>query len=269
MCEATLILSVVAGASSAVSQAQQQNAQYRAQVAEVHRSNAMARQDYINKLNIASHDDQLKGRQFEAELKAAAAEKTAYWKQLEINQIEQSRASTAAQMELQDKAEEAALKGQTLLAESIRAQGSLLASGMQSGQSMFGELQQAERELGFAQAEIDAGLLNAEQQYAMKEYDIALSQYSADATTFSSLRGGPTLAPSASFAPIEPIMKARPSKPSSLGPILGGITTGMTTYIGTKGFRGGGGKKLNQKSWKPGSSVAPGYDKGGPAGAYI
>ena len=237
MCEATLILSVVSGAASAVSQAQQQNAQYQAQVAEVHRSNAMARQDYINKLNIASHDDQLKGRQFEAELKAAASAKTAYWKQKEINQIEQTRASTAAQMELQDKAEQAALQGQTLLAESIRAQGSVLASGMQSGQSMFGELQQAERELGFAQAEIDAGLLNAEQQYDMKEYDIALSKYSADATTFSSLRGGPTLAPSASFAPIEPIKKSRPSKPSALGPILSGATTGMTTYIGTEAYR--------------------------------
>ena len=121
MCEATLILSVVAGASSAVSQAQQQNAQYRAQVAEVHRSNAMARQDYINKLNIASHDDQLKGRQFEAELKAAASEKTAYYKQLDINQQEATRASTAAQLELQEKYQSAALKAwpfiSSLLAE--------------------------------------------------------------------------------------------------------------------------------------------------------
>ena len=237
MCEATLILSVVSGAASAVSQAQQQNAQYQAQVAEVHRSNAMARQDYINKLNIASHDDQLKGRQFEAELKAAASAKTAYWKQKEINQIEQTRASTAAQMELQDKAEEAALQGQTLLAESIRAQGSILASGMQSGQSMFGELQQAERELGFAQAEIDAGLWNAEKQYGMKEFYIALSKFSADATALGQLDSGPTLAPSASFAPVKPIKKEPPSKPSPLGAIMSGVTTGMSTYVGTKGYR--------------------------------
>ena len=240
MCEPTLILSAVAGGAQAITGIQQQNAQYRAQVAEVDRSNMMARQDYINKLNIASHDDQLKGRQFEAELKAAASEKTAYWKQREINQIEQSRASTAAQMELNEKASQAALKGQTLLAESIRAQGSVLASGIQAGQSMFGELTQAERELGFAQAEIDAGLFSAEQQYAMKEYDIALSKYSADAVATSNLTGGPTIAPSASFAPIEPIMRNRPSKPSALGPILGGLTTGMTTYMATSGFRGGG-----------------------------
>ena len=70
MCEPTLILSAVAGGAQAITGIQQQNAQYRAQVAEVDRSNMMARQDYINKLNIASHDDQLKGRQFEAELKA-------------------------------------------------------------------------------------------------------------------------------------------------------------------------------------------------------
>ena len=245
MCEPTLILSAVAGGAQAISGIQQQNAQYRAQVAEVHRSNAMARQEYINDLNIASHNDQLKGRQYEAELKAAAAAKTAFWKQKDINQIEQSRASTAAQMELQDKAEEAALKGQTLLAESIRAQGSVLASGMQSGQSMFGELQQAERELGFAQAEIDAGLWNAEKQYAMKEYDIALSKFSADASAISQLDTGPTIAPSASFAPIVPIKKSLPDKPSPLGPIMSGVATGMSTYVGTKGYRdkklGGGG----------------------------
>tara|TARA_Y100001938_G_scaffold83578_1_gene114904 strand:- start:7608 stop:8327 length:720 start_codon:yes stop_codon:yes gene_type:complete len=237
MCEPTLILSAVAGGAQAITGIQQQNAQYRAQVAEVNRSNAMAKQDYINKLNIASHDDQLKGRQFEAELKAAASAKTAYWKQKEINQIEQARASTAAQLELQEKVDSAALQGQTQLAESIRAQGSILASGMQAGQSMFGELQQAERELGFAQAEIDAGLWNAERQYGMKEYDIALSKYSADASAISQLDGGPTLAPSASFAPVKPIMKEPPSKPSALGAIMGGVSTGMSTYVGTKGYR--------------------------------
>ena len=237
MCEATLILSVVSGAASAVSQAQQQNAQYQAQVAEVHRSNAMARQDYINKLNIASHDDQLKGRQFEAELKAAASEKTAYYKQLDINQQEATRASTAAQLELQEKYQSAALKGQTKLAESIRAQGSILASGMQAGQSLLGELTQAERELGFALAEIDAGLFNSERQYAMKEYDVALSKYSADATATGQLKGGPNFAPSASFAPIVPIKQELPEKPSALGPLMGGVTTGMSTWVGTKGWR--------------------------------
>ena len=236
MCEPTII-GLALGGAKAITGIQQQNAQYRAQVAAVDRSNAMARQKYINDLNIASHNDQLKGRKFEAELKAAAAEKTAYWKQKEINQIEQTRASTAAQMELQDKAEEAALQGQTLLAESIRAQGSVLASGMQSGQSMFGELQQAERELGFAQAEIDAGLWNAEKQYGMKEYDIALSKFSADAAALGQLDSGPTLAPSASFAPVKPIKKEPPSKPSPLGAIMSGVTTGMSTYVGTKGYR--------------------------------
>ena len=217
------------GGMKAISGIQEQNRAHSAQVAAVDRSNAMARQKYINDLNIASHNDQLKGRKFEAELKAAAAEKTAYWKQKEINQIAANQASTAEQMKLNEKIKKAQFESQANLAKSIQAQGTILASGMQAGQSMLLELNQAERELGFEQAQIDASIFDATRAYGIAQYGIDLDQYSADTQAYNSMKGGPSMAPSASFAPIKPIKQARPSKPSILGPILGGISTGLST----------------------------------------
>ena len=229
MCEPTII-GLALGGAKAITGIQQQNAQYRAQVAAVDRSNAMARQKYINDLNIASHNDQLKGRKFEAELKAAAAEKTAYWKQKEINQIAANQASTAEQMKLNEKIKKAQFESQANLAKSIQAQGTILASGMQAGQSMLLELNQAERELGFEQAQLDASIFDATRAYGIAQYGIDLDQFAADSQAYSGLEGGPTLAPSASFAPIEPIKQSRPSKPSILGPILDGVSTGISGY---------------------------------------
>ena len=229
MCEPTLLISAAMGGMKAISGIQEQNRAHSAQVAAVDRSNAMARQKYINDLNIASHNDQLKGRKFEAELKAAAAEKTAFYKQKAINQISANQASTAEQMKLNEKIKSAQFESQANLAKSIRAQGTVLASGMQAGQSMLLEVNQAERELGFEQAQIDASIFDATRAFGIAQYGIDLDQYSADQASANSLSGGPTMAPSASFAPIEPIKQARPSKPSILGPILGGISTGLST----------------------------------------
>lgn len=238
MCEPTLILSAAMGTMTAVQGISEQNRQHAAAVDRVNRSNALAKQDYINKIQISAFNDQ-KMRSFEAALDGAASEREALYKQRQINQLEADRASIAAKMELDDKIEEAQLKGQEQLAEMIRAQGTVLASDT-VGQSMLLEAQQAERELGFATATIDAGLWNAEQNYAMNEFDIALGKYAADHRAVSSLSGGPTEAPSASFMTIKPIKQQPPKKPSILGPILSGVTAGFTTYIGTSGFRGGG-----------------------------
>ena len=240
MCEPTLILSAVVGVGTTVSQIGEQNRQHSAQVAQVNRSNAIAKQDYLNKIQISKFNDQRKLDVFEAQLEGSVAEREAYYKQKQINQQEKDRASIAAQMELEEKVAEAQLKGQTALAEAIKAQGTVLA-GDTVGGSMLLEAQQAERELGFATAAVDAGLWRAEQQYAAKEYDINLSHYAADNQALSSMSGGPTLAPTASFMTTRPIKMNAPKKPSILGPIMAGIGAGFTTYLGTSGFRGGTG----------------------------
>ena len=69
-------------------------------------------------------------------------------RQKDINQLEQSRASTANQLKLQEKVAEAMFEGQEKLAESIRAQGTILASGMSAGQSTMLTLTDQERQLG-------------------------------------------------------------------------------------------------------------------------
>ena len=151
-------------------------------------------------------------------------------KQKEINQISATQASTAEQMKLQEKITAAQFQSQENLTKSIQAQGTVLASGQQAGQSLMLTLDQAERELGFEQAQIDASIFDATRAFGIAQYGIDLDQYSADTQTYNSMKGGPSLAPSASFAPVVPIKKKAPAKPSALGPILSGVTTGLSTF---------------------------------------
>ena len=231
MCEPTLILSAVVGGFQAISNIQEQNRQHQAAVDKVNRENEMARQEYLSKIQIAANKDQRKAQIFKAQLESAASEKSAYYRQKEINQSEANRASEAAQLELQEKNQAAQIKGMENLAASIKAQGTVLA-GNTAGQSMLLEAQQVERELGFQQAAIDATLLGDRAEYSMKEYDIAMGQYSADASAWSNMSGGPTLTPSASAMTVRPTLQRAPRKPSAMGAILGGITSGAGVYGG-------------------------------------
>ena len=86
MCEPTLIFSAAMGGMSAISGIQEQNRQHRAQVDAVNRSNAMARQKYINDIQISAYNDQQKLNVFDAQLNADVASQEAYFKQKEINQ---------------------------------------------------------------------------------------------------------------------------------------------------------------------------------------
>ena len=252
MCEPTLILSAVVGGFQAMSNIQEQNRQHAAAVAKVNRENEMARQEYISKIQISATKDQRKAQIFKAELEGAAAEKSAYYKQREINQSEADRASAAAQMELNEKIQTAQLQGMDSLVESIQAQGTILA-GNTAGQSMLLESQQVERELGIEQSKIDATLLGAQQQYGMKEFDIAMGKYSADAQAWGNLSGGPTLTPGASAMTVRPMKQRAPRKPSSMGAILGGITTGVGVYGNTDY----GGRKFG--SWPGSGSKQTGF----------
>ncbi len=241
MCEPTLILSAALGGAQAITGIQEQNRAHRAQVDAVNRSNAMARQKYINDLNISAYDDQRKLNVFDAQLKADVASQQAYYRQKEINQIEADRAVEALDQELQEKLTEQMFASQANIAKAIQAQGTVLAGSMASGQSMMLELSQAEREFGFEQAQIDATIFDASRAYGLSRYGIDLDKYSADVSAMNNIQTSAHVAPTASFAPIRPIKQNPPKKPSILGPILGGISTGIGTgtAIGGEGYWSG------------------------------
>tara|TARA_R100000655_G_C2949842_1_gene187121 strand:+ start:165 stop:908 length:744 start_codon:yes stop_codon:yes gene_type:complete len=233
-----LAVGIAMGGAQAISGIQEQNRAHRAQVDAVNRSNAMARQKYLNDIQISAYNDQQKLNVFDAQLGADAASQQAYYQQKEINQIEANRAVAAADQELQEKLTEQMFASQANLAKAIQAQGTVLASSMASGQSMMLELTQAERELGFEQAQIDATIFDATRSYGIDRYGIDLDQYSADTNARNSITTSALIAPTASFKTIRPIKQNAPSKPSILGPILGGATTaiGVASGIGGKDY---------------------------------
>ena len=228
MCSA-IALGVVSGVGQAAAGIAEQNRQHRAQVDAVNRSNQMARQKYINDITISAYNDQRKGEVFTAQLQADAAARSAYYKQKEINQIEANRASESAQQELREKITEGLFQSQTNLAKAIQAQGTMLASGAQAGQSMSLMLDDAERTLGFEQAQLDASIFDATRSFGIKQFGIDLDKYSADTLASNNITTSAAVAPSASFKTSRPIKQNAPSKPSALGPIMGGFSSGIKT----------------------------------------
>ena len=232
-----MMIGMALGGVQAITGIQEQNRAHKAQVAAVNRQNAMARQKYLNDIQISAYNDQRKLNVFEAQLDADVASQQAYYKQKEINQIEADRATAAADQELNEKITEQMFASQANLAKAIQAQGTVLA-GMQSGQSMMLELGQAEREFGFEQAQIDATIFDATRAYGIDKYGIDLDKYSADTNAANSISVSATVAPTASFQTIKPTKIPPPKKPSILGPILGGISTGLsaTSTLGGKDY---------------------------------
>ena len=231
MCTPTLILAGISGVGSAIADRQAKMAQYRAQQAAVDRSNYMARQDYLNKIQISAFKDQQKQDLFKAQMDAQAASVTAMYKQKDINQLEQSRASTANQLKLNEKIAEAQFEGQQRLAESIRAQGTILASGMSAGQSTMLTLSDEERKLGQEQAAVNASLFNARKSFGLQEFNILLSQYAADSQAYNNILATP-MAPVAEFQTVRPVEMAGPEKPSMLGSLMTGFSTGVKVGSG-------------------------------------
>ena len=222
-------LAIGLGGAQAITGIQEQNRQHRAQVDAVNRSNAMARQKYINDITISAYNDQRKGEVFTAQLQADAAARSAYYQQKNINQIEHNRASEAAQAELREKVNKTMFESQTNLAKAIQAQGTMLAGSTQAGQSMSMLLDDAERTLGYQQAQIDASIFDATKSFGIKQFGIDLDQYSADVTASNNITTTASVAPTASFMTTRPIKQAPPEKPSILGPIMGGFSSGIKT----------------------------------------
>ena len=225
-----LALGIAAGGATAVTGIMQQNRQHKAQVDAVNRSNAIARQKYINDITISAYNDQRKGEVFTAQLQADAASRTAFYRQKELNQIEANRASESAQQELREKITESLFSSQENLAKSIQAQGTVLASGAQAGQSLSLMLDDAERTMGMQEAQLNASVFDATRSYGLKQFGVNLDQYSADTTAFNNISTSAAVAPTASFKTIRPIKQEPPSKPSILGPLLSGFSAGVSVY---------------------------------------
>lgn len=229
MCD-PISAAVAVGVASAGFSSMQAIGQYQQQQAAIARSNAIAQQQYAQELQIAVAQDKEKGRTYEAQLKAAAASKNSYYRQISANQTEANRALSAESLKLQEQKRSAAFQAQKNVAEAIQAQGAVLATG-KAGQSFLLQAMDAERQLGFEQAQIDATLLDATRASGLAREGILLDQSSANVAAWNNLPADP-LAPQASFAPIKPIAQGGPSKLALAGQIGAGVVGGVTTATG-------------------------------------
>lgn len=213
------------------------------QQAAVARSNAIAQQQYQRELQIAAQRDQEKGRVYQAELKANTAAKNAYYAQIAANQTEANRAVAAEDQKLREKQNSAAFQAQTNIAKAIKAQGSVLATG-RSGQSFLLEAMEADRTLGFEQAEVEQTLYDASMASGMAKEGIFLDQNAANITAWNNLPADP-LSPQASFLPVKPIMAKGPSGLALAGSLISSAASGVGTGFSTYGsITGDGGKYI-------------------------
>ena len=80
------------------------------------------------------------------------------------------------------------------------------------------------------EAMLNASIFDATRSYGIKQFGVNLDQYSADTTAFNNISTSAAVAPTASFKTIRPIKQNPPEKPSILGPLLGGFSTGVSVY---------------------------------------
>ena len=230
MCEP---VSIALGAAQAAGGMMQANAQHQAAQAAARRQNIINEQNYQQELAIRAHKDMAKGQAFKAKLDAYAQARSAEAKQKELNQLEANRASITAQQELREKQTEAAFKGQDALVKSIQAQGTILAEGRASGQSLLLSLMEEERALGFEEAQINATLHDATTSYKLAEWGIELDKYAGDVKAYNAVPQKP-IAPYASIKPVKAPKVSGPSKQGLFGSYLSsavsGVGTGLSTY---------------------------------------
>lgn len=219
------------GIGSAVAGGMQAVGQHQSQQAAVARSNAIAQQQYQRDLQIAAARDREKGRVYQAELKADTAAKNAYYAQLTANQTEANRALASSNQKLNEKRAGAAFDAQTKLASAIQAQGQVLASG-KAGQSFVLQAMDAQRQLGFEQAQINQTLYDAATAAGVEREGILLDQTAANVASWNGLPAAP-LSPEASFLPVKPIKAQGPSGLALAGALLGSAVDGASAGIST------------------------------------
>lgn len=226
MCEA-ISVGMAVGALSFAGSSMSAVGQHQAQQAAVARSNAIAQQQYQQELQIAAARDREKGRTYKAELKSATAAKNAYYAQLTANQAEATRALSAESQQLAEKRTTAAFQQQENIANIVKAQGAVLASG-KAGQSFLMQAMDAERQFGFEQAQIEQTLYDAGRASGIAQEGILLGQSSANMAAWNNLPADP-LAPEASLLPVKPIMAKGPSGLALAGNLVSGAASAFST----------------------------------------
>ena len=225
------VVGIVAGGAQAAGGIMQAQAKHRAAKAAAKRRNQINALNYQHNLNIAARKDKIKGQAYARELAAQAAATEALHAQQALNQQEKTRASIAAQQQLNETATELSFKTQENLAASIQAQGTVLASGQQAGQSLLLTMMDAERALGFEEAAIQQSLFDANKAYNIKEYGFELDRYSADARAANRLPGAPA-GPWAEFGPTAKPIDPGPSGLGLMGGIISAVGSGVSTGLG-------------------------------------
>jgi len=233
------VVGIVAGGAQMAGGIMQAQAKHRAAKAAAKRRNQINELNYRHNLNIAARKDKIKGQAYARELTAQAAATEALHAQQALNQQEKTRASIAAQQQLNETSTELSFKSQENLAASIQAQGTVLASGQQAGQSLLLTMMDAERALGFEEAAVQQSLFDANKAYNIQEYGFALDKYSADARAANRLPGAPA-GPWAEFGPTAKPIDPGPSGLGLMGGIIsavgGGISTGLGAAANAKKF---------------------------------
>lgn len=224
MCEPVSIITGLVSAGGGIMQAQ---AKHRAAKNAAKRQNAINALNYQHELNISARKDQIKAQEYARQLAAQAAATETLHRQEDLNQMERDRVSIANQEVLNEKITEAAFESQEKLVSAIQAQGAVLASGQQAGQSLLLTMMETEREWGFQEAQLNQRIRDGNRAFNLQEYGAELDQYAADAGAANRLPGGPA-GPYASFGPTK---KAIVQGPSGLG-LMGGVLSSVAGGIG-------------------------------------
>lgn len=205
MCSIGFAIGIASFAGSAMSAV----GQHQSQQAAVARSNAIAQQRYHQDLQIAAARDREKGRVYQAESKEATAAKNAYYAEISSYQAEANRALAAENQKFRERENTSAFQSQSNIAKAIQSQGTLLSTG-RAGQSFLLAAMDADRQLGFEQAQVEQTLYDAAMASGVAKEGILLDQASANNTAWNGLPADP-LTPEASFLPVKPIKAKGPS----------------------------------------------------------
>lgn len=220
-------LGVAIGALSFAGSAMSAVGQHQAQQAAVARSNAIAQQQYQQELQIAAMRDSEAGRAYQAQLKSATAAKNAYYAQISANQTEATRALSAETQKLAEARTTAAFQQQENIANIVKSQGAVLASG-KAGQSFLMQAMDAERQFGFEQAQIEQTLYDASRASGIAKEGILLDQSAANMAAWNNLPADP-LSPQASLLPVQPIMATGPSSLALAGNLVSSAASAYST----------------------------------------
>ena len=227
MCDPVSIGLGVVSTAGGMMQAQ---AQHNAQQAAVNRQNQMAQQQYQQELQIQKEKSRSQAEEHKAKLAAHAQAQNDYLKQQSINQSEANRAMAAVCAKKQEKQAKAAFEMEAQVTKAIQAQGQLLSTGA-TGASFMLQTEQAQRELGFATAQIEQNMYDANKVFVLEQGGIAMDQYSRDAQAYNSLPAAPQ-AQRAPFLPYKPIKVMGPSKGALMGAMIGAAAGGVSAGFG-------------------------------------